>query len=81
MRPGWGELPLSVFDEFSRRIPQVASIYPASEFDMVDFYEGGGVPAVLKEIEGIPAQRYPDGIRPYNGGRHCRGFLIPITET
>ena len=48
---GLGELPLSVFDEFSRRIPQVASIYPASEFDMVDFYEGGGVPAVLKEIE------------------------------
>ena len=48
---GLGELPLSVCDEFSRRIPQVASIYPASEFDMVDFYEGGGVPAVLKEIE------------------------------
>ena len=48
---GLGELPLSVFDEFSRKIPQVASIYPASEFDMVDFYEGGGVPAVLKEIE------------------------------
>lgn len=48
---GLEELPLSVFDEFSRRIPQVASIYPASEFDMVDFYEGGGVPAVLKEIE------------------------------
>ena len=48
---GLGELPLSVVDEVSRRIPQVASIYPASEFDMVDFYEGGGVPAVLKEIE------------------------------
>lgn len=48
---GLGELPLDVFDEFSRMIPQVASIYPASEFDMVDFYESGGVPAVLKEIE------------------------------
>lgn len=47
---GLGELPLHVFDEFSRKVPQVASIYPASEFDMVDFYEGGGVPAVLKEI-------------------------------
>lgn len=47
---GLGELPLYVFDDFSRRIPQVASIYPASEYDMVDFYEGGGVPAILKEI-------------------------------
>lgn len=48
---GLGELPLKKFDDFSRKIPQVASVYPASEFDMVDFYEGGGVPAVLKEIE------------------------------
>ena len=45
-----GDLPLSRFDEFSRRIPQVASVYPASPYDMVDFYEAGGVPAVLHEL-------------------------------
>lgn len=50
---GLGELPLETFDRFSRSVPQVASFYPASKFDMVDFYEGGGVPAVLKEIEGL----------------------------
>ncbi|WP_273319661.1 dihydroxy-acid dehydratase [Vallitalea guaymasensis] len=44
-------LPLEVFDEYSRKIPQIASIYPASPYDMVDFYEAGGVPAVLKELE------------------------------
>lgn len=48
---GLGDLPLSVFDEFSRKVPQVASVYPASEYDMVDFYEAGGVPAVMKELE------------------------------
>lgn len=48
---GLGELPLEVFDEWSRKIPQVASVYPASPYDMVDFYEAGGVPAVMKEIE------------------------------
>lgn len=48
---GLGELPLQAFDELSGKIPQVASIYPASEYDMVDFYEGGGVPAILKEIK------------------------------
>lgn len=48
---GLGELPLSVFDTFSRKVPQVASIYPASEFDMVDFWKAGGVPAVMKELQ------------------------------
>jgi dihydroxy-acid dehydratase len=45
-----GYLPLDVFDKFSRTIPQVASVYPASPYDMVDFYEAGGVPAVMKEL-------------------------------
>lgn len=48
---GLGELSLKVFDEFSRKIPQVASVYPASKYDMVDFYEAGGVPGVMKELE------------------------------
>lgn len=48
---GLGRLPLETFDEMSREIPQIASIYPASQYDMVDFYEAGGVPAVMKELE------------------------------
>jgi dihydroxy-acid dehydratase len=48
---GLGELPLEVFDVFSKKTPQVASVYPASPYDMVDFYEAGGVPAVMKELE------------------------------
>ncbi len=50
---GLGQLPLSRFGEMSRRIPQVASVYPASPYDMVDFYEAGGVQAVMKELEGF----------------------------
>lgn len=48
---GLGDLPLSVFDLFSRKVPQVASVYPASPYDVVDFHEAGGVPAVMKELE------------------------------
>lgn len=48
---GLGELSLSTFDKMSREIPQVASVYPASPYDMVDFYEAGGVPAVMKALE------------------------------
>lgn len=47
---GLGRLPLESFDQFSRKTPQIASVYPASEYDMVDFYEAGGVPAVMKEL-------------------------------
>lgn len=47
---GLGRLSLEAFDRFSRKVPQVASVYPASPFDMVDFYEAGGVPAVMKEL-------------------------------
>ena len=47
---GYGDLPLSVFGEMSKKIPQVASVYPASPYDMVDFYEAGGYCAVMKEL-------------------------------
>lgn len=50
---GLGRLELEAFDRFSRTVPQIASVYPASPYDMVDFYEAGGVPAVLKELEDL----------------------------
>ena len=49
----FGHLPLSAFDELSYRVPLVASLYPASEYDMIDFWEAGGVPAVEHEIAGL----------------------------
>lgn len=48
---GLGPLPLREFDRFSHSVPQVASVYPASPYDMVDFHEAGGVPAVMKALE------------------------------
>lgn len=48
---GLGELPLTEFDDMSRRVPQIASIYPASPYDMADFDEAGGVPAILWELK------------------------------
>lgn len=47
---GLGSLPLAEFDRMSKRVPQVASVYPASPYDMVDFYEAGGVGAVMYEL-------------------------------
>ncbi len=45
-----GHLPLGAFDEMSHHVPLVSAIYPASEYDMIDFWEAGGVPAVEKEL-------------------------------
>ncbi|MCD8121660.1 MAG: dihydroxy-acid dehydratase [Clostridiales bacterium] len=47
---GLGCLPLSRFDELSRTTPQIASIYPSSPYDMVDFYHAGGAPGVMKKL-------------------------------
>lgn len=48
-----GHLPLSAFDELSHQVPLVAALYPASEHDMIDFWESGGVPAVEHEIQSL----------------------------
>ena len=41
---------LSDFADLSAKVPQVAAIMPASKYDMTDFHEAGGVPAVMKEL-------------------------------
>jgi dihydroxy-acid dehydratase len=47
---GLGELDLDDFDRASRAVGHIASVYPASVNDMVDFYEAGGVDAILHAI-------------------------------
>lgn len=48
---GLGTLRLEKFDSLSRTTPEIASIYPASEYDMIDYHTAGGVPAVLNELK------------------------------
>ena len=48
---GLGELTLKEIDSIGKKTPQIASIYPASEYDMVDYHLAGGVEAVMKELE------------------------------
>ncbi len=47
---GLGRLPLAEFDRLSREIPLLAALYPASEYDMIDFFEAGGIGAVEKAL-------------------------------
>jgi dihydroxy-acid dehydratase len=43
-------LPLSLFDEISRRVPHLCSMVPSGPFDMEDLDNAGGLPALLKVL-------------------------------
>jgi len=42
---------LDRFDAISRKTPLLASVIPNGPHTVIDFYESGGVPALLKELE------------------------------
>lgn len=46
------DLPLSLFDELSRRVPHLSSMIPSGPYDMQDLDEVGGIPALMKELRG-----------------------------
>ncbi len=47
------KLPLSLFDEISRRTPFIANVRPSGKYLMEDFFYAGGIPAVMKEISSL----------------------------
>ncbi len=44
---------LDDFDRISRRTPCIVNVKPSGEFLMEDLFNAGGVPAVLKRVEGL----------------------------
>jgi L-arabonate dehydrase len=44
------EINLDDFDRISRRTPVLANVKPSGEFVMEDFFNAGGLPALLKEV-------------------------------
>jgi dihydroxy-acid dehydratase len=46
------DLPLRRFDELGRTIPCLANLKPSGKYLVQELHAGGGVPAVMKEIEG-----------------------------
>jgi len=44
------DVPLSLFDEIAREIPVLADIEPSGQFLMEDFFEAGGLRALLQQV-------------------------------
>jgi len=47
------DIPLSLFDEISRKTPLLAKFKPASNYNLLDFHEAGGVSAIMKALESV----------------------------
>ncbi|NLC51522.1 MAG: dihydroxy-acid dehydratase [Firmicutes bacterium] len=47
------EISVDLFDELSRTTPHIVKINPAATPNIIDFYNAGGVPAVMKEIASL----------------------------
>lgn len=44
------DLPLSLFDKLSRKIPHLCDMRPSGPYDLQELDEAGGVPALMKEL-------------------------------
>ncbi|MHA1670393.1 MAG: dihydroxy-acid dehydratase [Promethearchaeota archaeon] len=42
---------LELFNEYSKKIPTIANIYPSGNYGVVDLYKAGGIPAVMNRIK------------------------------
>ncbi|MFS0722468.1 IlvD/Edd family dehydratase [Paenibacillus sp. 1P07SE] len=45
------KLPLETFDEISARTPFILNLRPSGQYQMEEYFEAGGVPALMKELE------------------------------
>ncbi len=45
------DLPLSIFDDLSKRVPHICSMIPSGPYDMKDLDEAGGIPAVMNVLK------------------------------
>jgi dihydroxy-acid dehydratase len=47
------KLELEDFDRLAREVPVLVNLMPSGEYLMEEFFDAGGLPAVMKEIEGL----------------------------
>ena len=47
------KLPLSLFDELGKETPLIANLRPAGKYQMQEFFQAGGAPAVMKELSAV----------------------------
>ncbi|RTE11700.1 IlvD/Edd family dehydratase [Paenibacillus whitsoniae] len=72
-------LPLERFDEISATTPFIVNVRPSGKYQMEEFFEAGGVPSLMKEIEPL----LHGGCLTVTGGTvtdNLQGVLVPDRE-
>jgi dihydroxy-acid dehydratase len=46
------DLPLSIFDRLSKKVPHISSMIPSGPYDLQDLDNAGGIPALMKRLSG-----------------------------
>lgn len=78
------ELELEDFDKLSEEIPFIANVQPSGEHFFEDLYYAGGIPAVMKELEGflhldaVTATGMPLGDNIADAGAHNREIISTV---
>ncbi|NVM16686.1 MAG: dihydroxy-acid dehydratase [Candidatus Lokiarchaeota archaeon] len=42
---------LELFNDYSKKIPTIANVYPSGKYGVVDLYKAGGIPAVMNRLK------------------------------
>lgn len=85
------DLKLEDFDEIGRRTPVLANVRPAGEYQMQEFANAGGVPALMKElapllhlhvptVSGKPLREILESVRPTRYRHVIRPLSDPLWE-
>jgi dihydroxy-acid dehydratase len=72
-------LPMSLFDEMSRKVPHLCNMVPSGPYDIEDLDLAGGVPALMKEL----APFLHDDVRTVTGyslGENIKSAMVLNTE-
>jgi dihydroxy-acid dehydratase len=70
---------MDLFDEYSGTTPLIAKMNPAASANIVDFYESGGVPAVMQEISPLLNQDCLT-VTGKTMGENIKGYNSPNNE-
>lgn len=70
---------IDIFDDISRSTPLIAKMNPAATYNVIDFYESGGVPAVMGEMISILESDVLT-VTGKNMGENLKGISSPDDE-
>ena len=71
---------IDLFDKIARSTPLIAKMNPSASANVIDFYESGGVPAVMSELRRLPQPGCPECYRCDDERKNLVGWSSPDND-